>query len=174
MGIGSAAAHFESFAVTSFFFVTGRWHVRFKVVLLSAGSCAAMGGKRKSDAHAAGTADISAFCTGKKACVSTALVPACSAVSPADGPLVAVAKVLMETLEKDIATQILAPMMPEFEFWDAQAYVPLSKGGILPLSAELYREKIAVDRELTCMTTLREVGLAPWPEHFLVCRRSQV
>ncbi|CAE7212244.1 ygeX [Symbiodinium sp. KB8] len=115
-----------------------------------------MGGKRKSDAHAAGTADISAFCTGKKACVSTALVPACSAVSPADGPLVAVAKVLMETLEKDIATQILAPMMPEFEFWDAQAYVPLSKGGILPLSAELYREKIAVDRELTCMTTLRE------------------
>ena len=126
-----------------------------------------MGAKRKSDAVKP-IADMSS----KKAC--TDLVPVSSsatAVSPADGPLVALAKVLMETLELDIATQILSPMMPEFEYWDAQAFLPESRGGILPLSPELYREKVPVDKELMCMATLQEVGLAPGSNQIGVCCR---
>ena len=124
---------------------------------------AAMGGKRKSDSAKTGAADVSS----KKTC--TDLVPH-STVSPGDGPLVALAKVLMETLEKDIANEIISPMMPEFEYWDAQAFLPESKGGIQPLSAELYQEKIREDKELTCMVTLREVGLAPRCNQ-VCCRR---
>ena len=127
---------------------------------------AAMGAKRKSDSVKPAAADTSS--KTKKACTDK---DPQSTVSPGDGPLVALAKVLMETLEKDIANEIISPMMPEFEYWDAQAFLPESKGGILPLSAELYQEKIREDKELTCMVTLREVGLAPGCNQVGVCWR---
>ena len=110
---------------------------------------------------------------GPKAAVEAVQVPdpaeqaqVPSPVPAKPGPLVTGCKLILEAARgqgsalTDVADNILAKLLPEFEHWETNLPAPRSRGGFLAYSEAAYKMYMEQDKSFTCLVPFHYVGFA--------------